>query len=548
MAGATFVLAMAASLWGARRPGGDGTFTVPGQMDQARYLALGAFKPLEDIQKADQLFRRREYEQAIVAYAHFIATHGRSPEEAPRRVVPYATLMQGVCSLMLKKHDDAQDRLESVIKNWPDGEDATVARFQLGQCHRERGDDLAAMKVLEGYIADPDRVPDRDSLQKARLYMVERYALTRYATKASQDRWASLWMEVLAADPKLRGRGWEDLMEHYKTARDWENLRKAAAFRMSLIEADIYVIDTCMRLLTIDLEDCRDDAARSAALKPKLSAFVKDLRPRLEHIKSIDLVRYGDLVMRVIGFCCRCGLSDAGEVMAGWMKDHPGDRMALHAYAGYVKLGAWDEPTFDKVVLDYLKAHPTDAGVRDLYVKTVRQLSSQPEKALAVIRDYGGGPWELATFWRDIDNSKAAAAYVEVFNDQKQSDARRLAAAWGAAETYRSIKDYRQAIGYYIRSEKVGCESYHRLAECYYRTGQWQQAVEAWRKVLEERRDRRFGAEASFNIAKTLLENKDPQGAKLAADLARSTRENSPYYGPVRALCRQYDVPLPAPK
>ena len=78
-------------------------FTRPGQMKAERYVRMGSAQPIDDLRKADELYRRRQYDAARRGYVNFARDYADSREQAIRDAVPYATLMEGMCLLQTGK-------------------------------------------------------------------------------------------------------------------------------------------------------------------------------------------------------------------------------------------------------------------------------------------------------------------------------------------------------------------------------------------------------------------------------------------------------------
>jgi tetratricopeptide (TPR) repeat protein len=148
-------LSAAGDLRAAKRGTEAGRTSSPGASAETQ-LSSDAFKALDTFEahtlsKADTAFAKRDYKVAFTLYEEFVVTFERS------KALPYAVLRKARCLHLLDKRYDAIRWYKEVLDYWPNqAEFAAPAKFHIGQCHWQNGDEEAAMKTWAELAEDPD--------------------------------------------------------------------------------------------------------------------------------------------------------------------------------------------------------------------------------------------------------------------------------------------------------------------------------------------------------------------------------------------------------
>lgn len=103
------------------------------------------------LSKAEQLYSKKQYKEALTAYQAFI-------NEFPKSIaIPYALLRKGLCLENDNKRYAAVEVYQEILDFFPDKvEFAAPAIYFIGRCHWQNGDLTKAMKVWLDMVTDKE--------------------------------------------------------------------------------------------------------------------------------------------------------------------------------------------------------------------------------------------------------------------------------------------------------------------------------------------------------------------------------------------------------
>ena len=209
---AALVLAAGNDLAGAKRTSGEGRKPSAGAGGEVQ-LSSDAFKALDTFEahtlsKADSAFAKGEYGHAFALYEEFIVTFERS------KVLPYAVLRKARCLHLVDKRYDAIRWYKEVLDYWPNQVAfAGPAKFHIGQCHWQNGDEEPAMKVWAELAEDPDYA--KHPLAAAAINHLADYTAARKQTDRAVAYYTQVALDFRKTNPEASRYAMYKVAEHH---------------------------------------------------------------------------------------------------------------------------------------------------------------------------------------------------------------------------------------------------------------------------------------------------------------------------------------------
>jgi hypothetical protein len=521
----------------------DPNLTRPGRIDEPRFQGLLAAEAVAELQRGDQVWRKRDYKAAAEAYAKFAAQQGSSQDARIRAAVPYALMMEGFSLHAQRRREDARARWNAVLKDYPQSQDAVYAAYQAGLSYWEDGDEAKAQACFAILAGAPERCGDAEMLFRTYRWLKDYYGRLRRTSKPAEEQWLK-FLNLVVLDSRASSEEYTDLRNYYRDARDWEDFKRVLGLRMSPAEAEAETLKGAYDGLEAEHKQCATAPEKLEQFRARVGAALTGLSARVDAVKTALPAAYPDLAGRRLKAYCLFGFGrEAGEALLAWRREQPDDRVLLYALHGYLAQGGTvDAAAYDAACGEYLKAHPQDSDLRDLIAKTYRDHFKAVAKGVAVLTAYRAEDFATGEFWQGLDDAKAAPFFLKAHADARETPERQQQAAWGAAECLRRLGRHADALPMYKASAK-GAEALHGAGECHAQLGQWKEAATCFLDAVKQTRNRQLRWTCQFRAAELLLEHQDPLGGPPALELVN--RGDAKWSAKGKELCEKYQVAIP---